>query len=44
MIILKMMYIGWQWVFTKEGGSYWIPEYVRNYVGCVILNRVESDI
>jgi len=29
---------------TMEGGCSWYPEYVRNYIGCVILNRVESDI
>jgi hypothetical protein len=28
---------------TKELGSSWMPEYARNYVGCVVLNRVESS-
>jgi len=29
---------------TKEMGCEWIPEYARNYVGCVVLNRVDSDL
>jgi len=28
---------------TMEAGCSWYPEYVRNYVGCVVLNRVESE-
>jgi len=28
---------------TMEGGCSWYPEYVRNYIGCVVLNRVESN-
>jgi len=30
-------------VITKEMGIRNTPEYVRNYVGCVVLNRVESN-
>lgn len=29
---------------TMEVGCSWIPEYIRNYVGCVILNRVDSSL
>jgi len=28
---------------TMEGGCSWYPEYLRNYIGCVVLNRVESS-
>jgi len=27
---------------TEEGGGEWYPEWVRNYIGCVVLNRVDS--
>jgi len=26
---------------TMEGGCSWYPEWLRNYIGCVVLNRVE---
>lgn len=31
------------WIIYMEAGSYWIPDYVQQYVGSVVLNRVASS-